>query len=179
MVVDSNMYWFDESIFEDEQMLEAFISEVPELYGTRGKRQTNPNGTRQIVIEKPAGFQNLNYVQGEYRLEQQLASEHFLLLHEISIMYGLCIKACRSAGFEPRVIYTGSRAENIMELVVKGMGVSLLMNKTSRELKNDQIALVNIEPAVNTNVMLYYRKGTKLSDAARHFVRYVQEYSGK
>lgn len=73
MVIDSNMYWFDESIFEDEQMLEAFISEVPELYGTCGKLQTNPNGTRQIVIEKPAGFQNLNYVQGEYRLEQQLA----------------------------------------------------------------------------------------------------------
>lgn len=112
------------------------------------------------------------------RLEQ-LASEHFLLLHEISIMYGLCIKACRSAGFEPRVIYTGSRAENIMGLVVKGMGVSLLMNKTSRELKNDQIALVNIEPAVTTNIMLYYRKETKLSDAARHFVRYVQEYNEK
>lgn len=112
------------------------------------------------------------------RLEQ-LASERFLLLHEISIMYGLCINACRAAGFEPRIIYTGSRAENIIDLVVKGMGVSLLMNKTSRNLLNDRTALVDIEPAVTTNVMLYYRKDARLSDAVKHFVRSVQEHSGK
>lgn len=73
MVIDTNMYWFDESIFEDEQSLEAFISEIPLAYGTKGSLQTDANGTRQIVIEKPAGFQNLNYVQGEYKLERMLA----------------------------------------------------------------------------------------------------------
>lgn len=73
MVIDANMYWFEEELFEDEGLSEAFLSEIPQSYGTKGTLQTTANGARQIVIEKPSGYQNLNYVQGEYRLERMLA----------------------------------------------------------------------------------------------------------
>lgn len=41
----------------------------------------------------------------------------------------LSLQACRQAGFTPSIAYTGKRAENIIDLVSKGMGISLLMAK--------------------------------------------------
>lgn len=74
MVIDANMYWFPESILENEDTASSFLSELPRVYGVDGYMQRNhQKGVNLIVIEKPSGYQNLNYVQGEYRLEKQLA----------------------------------------------------------------------------------------------------------
>lgn len=73
MVIDANMYWLPEAIFEEKET-EMFLSEIPRGYGINGfltkKEDTNE---KQITIEKPIGYQNLNYAQGEYILETQLA----------------------------------------------------------------------------------------------------------
>ncbi|MCD7886068.1 MAG: amidohydrolase, partial [Clostridiales bacterium] len=69
MIIDANLYWFPERVFEDEKALNTFLSEIPRNYGTNGYLKVNDNGTRQIVIEKPTGYQSLNYVQGDYKLE--------------------------------------------------------------------------------------------------------------
>ncbi|MGN0295288.1 MAG: amidohydrolase family protein [Lachnospiraceae bacterium] len=74
MIIDSNMYWLPESLFENPEELEAFLSEIPAAYGTRGFLKAGEgDGPKVITIEKPAGCQNLDYVQGEYRLPVQLA----------------------------------------------------------------------------------------------------------
>lgn len=73
MIIDANLYWFPERVFEDEKALNTFLSEIPRNYGTNGYLKVNDNGTRQIVIEKPTGYQSLNYVQGDYKLETMLA----------------------------------------------------------------------------------------------------------
>lgn len=72
MVIDANIYWFLEDIFESEEESEKFMSEVPKTYGTSAHfhHQSEHN---LISIEKPTGYHNLDYVQGEYRIEQQLA----------------------------------------------------------------------------------------------------------
>lgn len=74
MVIDSNMYWLPESLFENGEELERFLGEVPAAYGMTGYAgRAEQSGNVQITIEKPAGYPNLNYVQGEYRMERQLA----------------------------------------------------------------------------------------------------------
>jgi len=72
MVVDANLYWFPEELFEQEDLSEQFVEEIPREYGIYGYLKEE-NGKKQYVIEKPEGSQNLNYVQGEYTLAQQLA----------------------------------------------------------------------------------------------------------
>lgn len=73
MIIDANMYWFLEEIFKDEKEASRFLSEIPKQYGIDGYMKINEEtGRKQIVIEKPAGFQGLNYVQDEYLLEKQL-----------------------------------------------------------------------------------------------------------
>lgn len=74
MIVDSNLYWFPEEMFRNEEMCDRFLSEIPCTYGMKGYLKENPTtGKRQFVIEKPVGSENLNYIEGEYTLETQLA----------------------------------------------------------------------------------------------------------
>lgn len=73
MVIDSNLYWFPEELFTEEDLMEQFLEEIPEEYHIRGYIKENADtGLKQYVIEKPEGSPNLNYIQGEYRLEKQL-----------------------------------------------------------------------------------------------------------
>lgn len=73
MAIDTNVYWFDENIFKDKDLAERFLSEMPEYYDMHGYMQETPSGLKQIVIEKPTGYQNLNYIQNDYILETMLA----------------------------------------------------------------------------------------------------------
>lgn len=73
MIIDSNLYWFDESIFASKQKLENFLSSVPKHYDTNAYYKELEDGRTQIVIERPKGFENLNYLQGEYQLSNILA----------------------------------------------------------------------------------------------------------
>lgn len=70
MVIDSNVYWMDESVFEQKND-SAFLKELNACKDTVGYFEEK-NGIGQIVVEKPAGCQNLNYVQGEYKLDSIL-----------------------------------------------------------------------------------------------------------
>jgi len=73
MIIDANMYWLPESLFTDKDMLNKFIAEIPSKDGWYGYcKEIESSGLKQIVIEKPQGYQNLNYVQGEYTLERQI-----------------------------------------------------------------------------------------------------------
>ncbi len=74
MIVDANMYWLPEALFTDEALQKQFFAAIPAQYGWHGRLETLPDsGKKQIVLEKPEGSANLNYVQGEYALEVQLA----------------------------------------------------------------------------------------------------------
>lgn len=74
MIIDANMYWLPEALFTDDKLLKEFLSEIPEEYGWYGYiKEISESNLKQIVLEKPKGFQNLNYIQGEYQLEKQLA----------------------------------------------------------------------------------------------------------
>lgn len=74
MVIDANLYWIPEELFTDEELQKHFLSVVPEKYEWYGKIEEIPgSGKLQFIMEKPKGFANLNYVQGDYTLEKELA----------------------------------------------------------------------------------------------------------
>ena len=101
---------------------------------------------------------------------EQLKNEDFLLLQPGSLLYNLCRKTCQDAGFSPNITYTGKRAENIIDLIEKGMGVSLLMKRPISYLSSSKISLVAITPEIKTQIKIYYRKDIKLSAPAKHFI---------
>lgn len=52
MIIDSNLYWFDEDIFESEEKMEAFLASAPKQYDTKVHAGTLPDGRQQIIIER-------------------------------------------------------------------------------------------------------------------------------
>lgn len=62
MIVDINMHWLPENLFKDKSLLSAFMNIVPRAYGERVMVTAIPEtGKQQIVIEKPSGYENLNF----------------------------------------------------------------------------------------------------------------------
>lgn len=57
----------------------------------------------------------------------ELRNENLLLLSKSTLHYDKITEICRQRGFEPRVIYTGTHMDNILDLVSKNHGISLLM----------------------------------------------------
>ncbi len=105
---------------------------------------------------------------------RMLADENFVLTIEQTIPYKLSIKACELSGFEPRVVYTDHEVEDLVDLVIKGMGVSLLLKQLVLYFSNPEIAIVDVSPSVTTQICLCYPKGVKLSGAAKHFMLIAQ-----
>ncbi len=74
MIIDANMYYIPEELFENEELLKRFLLDISEKDGWFGRCEEIPgtNGLKQIILEKPKGYPNLNYVQHDYILEKQL-----------------------------------------------------------------------------------------------------------
>lgn len=105
----------------------------------------------------------------------ELKNEEFLFLPPHSVMHNISLQACRQAGFTPSIAYTGKRAENIIDLVSKGMGISLLMAKPISYINTrNLVKLVPVLPHIETEIVIYYKKSALLSKAASHFLEFVQ-----
>ncbi len=74
MIIDANLYWIPERLFTDDGLMSRFLNEIPAEFGWYGRCEEIPGaGKKQIVLEKPKGSENLNYIQGDYELESILA----------------------------------------------------------------------------------------------------------
>jgi len=72
MIVDINMHHLPANLFSDEKVLNGFLSCVPDEAGQNACVVTMDSGKQQLILEKPKGYQNLNYVEGDYDLESKL-----------------------------------------------------------------------------------------------------------
>lgn len=102
-----------------------------------------------------------------------LADENFLLLPSGSFVNALARECCERAGFAPRVTFTGKRAENIISLVARDAGVSLLMRKPALSLANDRVAVCDIAPTATSEVKIYLRRDRSHSQAVVSFIGYL------
>jgi len=94
MVIDVNMHALPENSFQDEALLQAFLRIVPQAYRECAKLVAVP-GTdkRQIVIEKPRGYANLNFSQNAVdvgaRLEISAEEKEQILCGNARRLFGI------------------------------------------------------------------------------------------
>lgn len=72
MIVDTCMDHVPEDLYDNEKLLQGFLSCVPRGYGEIAYVGKTEKGARQMIVEKPKGYANLNYVDGDYSLEKKL-----------------------------------------------------------------------------------------------------------
>ena len=102
---------------------------------------------------------------------KQLYRDSFLLLGRDTFMYSLCVRECRTAGFEPHIAFTSNRGDNIIGLVSKGMGVGLLTKRPVMSANHSDIAVVDVLPAITTTISLAYLPDKKLTAPQQQLVR--------
>lgn len=74
MVIDANLYWFSEDLFRDETLARQFLDDASRNSRMTGRLVTGADGRREIIMENPLGFANLNYRAGDYTVDGQLAA---------------------------------------------------------------------------------------------------------
>ncbi|PWJ26818.1 hypothetical protein ATK17_2996 [Branchiibius hedensis] len=83
-VVDINIHHLPEDLFTNEKMLNGFLDSAPRGFGEIARVIEMDSGKKQLILEKPAGYQNLNYVEGDYSAEAKLAA-----MDEAGVDYGI------------------------------------------------------------------------------------------
>lgn len=83
-VVDINIHHLPEDLFTNERILNGFLDSAPRGFGEIARVITMDSGKKQLILEKPAGYQNLNYVEGDYSAEAKLAA-----MDEAGVDYGI------------------------------------------------------------------------------------------
>lgn len=83
-VVDINIHHLPEDLFSNPKILNGFLNSAPRGFGEIASVSESPDGRKQLILEKPKGFQNLNYVDGDYSAEAKLAA-----MDEAGVDYGI------------------------------------------------------------------------------------------
>lgn len=83
-VVDINIHHLPEDLFTNEAILNGFLGSAPRGFGEIARVIEMDSGKKQLILEKPAGYQNLNYVEGDYSAEAKLAA-----MDEAGVDYGI------------------------------------------------------------------------------------------
>lgn len=83
-VVDINIHHLPEDLFTNEKILNGFLDSAPRGFGEIARVESLGAGKKQLILEKPAGFQNLNYVEGDYSVEAKLAA-----MDDAGVDYGI------------------------------------------------------------------------------------------
>lgn len=83
-VVDINIHHLPEDLFTNQKILNGFLNSAPRGFGEIAHVETLESGKKHLILEKPAGFQNLNYVEGDYSAEAKLAA-----MDEAGVDYGI------------------------------------------------------------------------------------------
>ncbi len=141
----------------------AILRYLPEM---SGRYDIIPLEEDTLVAALPAGHP----LAGAEEIDlKQLAQEPFLLLDEGTLLFKLCVSACQSSGFSPRITYAGNRAEGILEFVAQGMGVSLVIQRAVQYYAVPGVIAVPLREPVKSTIVLASPRDCSRSPAAVAF----------
>jgi predicted TIM-barrel fold metal-dependent hydrolase len=72
-VIDANMHWLPDTLFTDDDLREKMMRCIPRQNNIHvSMTPIEGKNLRQIIIEEPKGYVNINYAEGQYSIESQL-----------------------------------------------------------------------------------------------------------
>lgn len=107
---------------------------------------------------------------------QSLSGEDFVLMDEGTRQHNLSVEICEQCGFKPKIAYTDRKLGNLVDMVRKGMGITLMMKQLALQLGNKETAVVEVIPCISTRISLCYLKDAVLTEPARKFIQCAQKF---
>ncbi|MDK8179693.1 LysR family transcriptional regulator [Paenibacillus sp. UMB4589-SE434] len=107
---------------------------------------------------------------------QEVRQEPFIFLKKGQGFRQITLEMCRNAGFEPRVVFESSNMETVQSLVAAGMGISLVPSFIASAPRSEFVpAYIPIEGRPARTLVLAYRSGRYMSNAAKAFMQTIKE----
>ncbi len=159
------------SLLSSRQCELAFIRHTPSL---QYRYETIPLQSEKILAILPESHP----LAKEKSIQlSQLSKEQLIFLSLSSVLYGICMDLCISAGFLPNVVFTGHRPENMIDLVSRDMGIALLTESFFQYYAKEHTVGVEITPTATTRMVLARIKDQPLSWAAQLYWDHVEAQS--
>lgn len=106
-----------------------------------------------------------------------LKNEKFILTPRASGHHHDFIKACQSAGFQPKIQLTCSAVESMLALASEDIGVTVLSSRVAKSIPRDsRLALIELTPPIERNIYLATQHNANVSPALRLFERYTAQW---
>ncbi len=100
-----------------------------------------------------------------------LANEPFILLKKGQGFRAIAHQLCAEAGFEPRIVFESGNIDTVQALVAAGMGIAFVPRMIVRSDWNGRAPVyLSLEEKPTRTLVLAYRKGRYLSNAAEAFI---------
>lgn len=104
----------------------------------------------------------------------QLRDEPFILFKEGAYNRDLILNKCKEEyGFTPNIILSSDQIETIRSLVIKGIGISFLIEKITR--KNKECVAIPLSSPLYIDFGLAWKKDKYLSKASQAFMSFITE----
>lgn len=102
----------------------------------------------------------------------KLQKERFIIQTGESAEAVLCLRAARSAGFEPDISRMTLSTKSLIRHVERGHGITL-KPKSFSVGRNRQIAVIDLEPEYEIYVNIIYRKDVPLTALGKQFIKFL------
>ncbi|XID94371.1 LysR family transcriptional regulator [Paenibacillaceae bacterium WGS1546] len=101
----------------------------------------------------------------------ELRDEPFVLLKKGQGFRAIAHDLCAAAGFGPRVVFESGNIDTVQSLVAAGMGIAFLPEMVKRsDWQGRAPCYLNLEGRPTRTLVIAYRKGRYLSNAAEAFI---------
>lgn len=103
-----------------------------------------------------------------------LRDERFVLMETQTVAM---IPYCNDAGFEPQLVYPGSRGRVIYDLISNGLCITLNWKRVAQSSSDPRVVIKELVPPVYTCINVVCKRSDKLSAAKNLLYRFVIERS--
>lgn len=100
---------------------------------------------------------------------QEFKNDSFIFLKKDTSLYDSSIKACMQAGFKPKILYTGSSGQSMIQSAIETNSVAMFMKKIALDLRNPDISILSFDETIQTLIVLAALKDQPLSTPAKLF----------
>ena len=85
---------------------------------------------------------------------REFAEESFIFLGQNTQLYRDSLEACRLAGFQPRILFTGSSVENVGQLVHRTGCAAIFMRQVALGMRDPGLAVLHFEESSPVRLVL-------------------------
>jgi len=109
-----------------------------------------------------------------------LENESFVLYTKDFSLHGEILSQCKTAGFQPKIVFETSQLELMIQMVAANLGITLLPSKTCERLDPSRtISIPLLKPTILHKMSIIWRKGHYMSHAALLWLACAEEYFKK